>query len=97
MKIIIVGAGPGGYVSAIRAAQLGAEVTLIEKENIGGTCLNWGCIPSKVLKRSAEVLESFRRAREFGLEVTGDVLPDMALLQGRKEKVILKFFSYIKF
>jgi len=88
MKIIIVGAGPGGYVSAIRAAQLGAEVTLIEKENIGGTCLNWGCIPSKVLKRSAEVFESFRRAREFGLVVTGDVHPDMALLQGRKEKVI---------
>jgi dihydrolipoamide dehydrogenase len=87
-KIIIIGAGPGGYISAVRAARLGGEVTLIERENVGGTCLNWGCIPSKVLKRSAEVFEDFKRAREFGMVVTGDVHPDMALVQSRKEKVI---------
>ncbi len=87
-KIVIIGAGPGGYVAAIRAAQLGGEVTLIEEEDVGGTCLNWGCIPSKVLKRTAEIFEDFMRAREFGLEMTGEVHPDMALLQARKEKVI---------
>jgi len=51
-KVVVIGAGPGGYVAAIRAAQLGAEVTLIERERVGGTCLNWGCIPSKVLRTS---------------------------------------------
>ena len=58
-KITIIGGGPGGYVAALRAAQLGAEVTLIEHENIGGTCLNWGCIPSKIMKNAAESAEAF--------------------------------------
>jgi dihydrolipoamide dehydrogenase len=53
--MVVIGAGPGGYVAAIRAAQLGAEVTLIERERVGGTCLNWGCVPSKVLRTAAEV------------------------------------------
>jgi dihydrolipoamide dehydrogenase len=65
--IVILGAGPGGYVAAIRAAQLGAKVCIIEKEYVGGTCLNWGCIPTKAMYRSATLLEEMRRADFFGL------------------------------
>jgi len=88
LKFVVMGAGPGGYVAAIRAAQLGAEVTLIEKERVGGTCLNWGCIPSKVLRTSAELLDRVRRGREYGLALSGEVSLDLRTLMARKEKVI---------
>jgi dihydrolipoamide dehydrogenase len=65
--IVILGAGPGGYVAAIRAAQLGAKVCIIEKEHLGGTCLNWGCIPTKAMYRSATLFEQMRKAETFGL------------------------------
>jgi dihydrolipoamide dehydrogenase len=65
--IIIIGSGPGGYVAAIRAAQLGKKVALVEKENLGGVCLNWGCIPTKVLLRSAEIYHLMHRLEDFGL------------------------------
>ncbi|MGE5311579.1 MAG: dihydrolipoyl dehydrogenase [Nitrospirota bacterium] len=65
--IVILGAGPGGYVAAIRAAQLGAKVCIIEKEHVGGTCLNWGCIPTKAMYRSATLFEQMRKAGTFGL------------------------------
>jgi dihydrolipoamide dehydrogenase len=87
-RITIIGAGPGGYVAAIRAAQAGAEVTLIERDNVGGTCLNWGCIPSKVMVTSAELLDKFRRASEFGIMTEGKIYPDMRRIMARKEKVI---------
>ena len=87
-KVVVVGAGPGGYVAAIRAAQLGAEVTLIEKERVGGTCLNWGCIPSKVLRTSAELLDRVNRGREYGLALEGKISLDLRALMARKEKVI---------
>ncbi|MGB5559285.1 MAG: dihydrolipoyl dehydrogenase [Paracoccaceae bacterium] len=66
--IIVIGAGPGGYVAAIRAAQLGMNVAIIERENLGGICLNWGCIPTKALLRSSEVFHLMHRAKEFGLK-----------------------------
>ena len=88
LKLVVMGAGPGGYVAAIRAAQLGVEVTLIEKERVGGTCLNWGCIPSKVLRTSAELLDRVRRGREYGLALSGEVSLDLRTLMARKEKVI---------
>lgn len=69
--VTIVGAGPGGYVAAIRAAQLGLKVAVIEKENIGGVCLNWGCIPTKALLRNAEVISLVGQGKEFGFAVTG--------------------------
>ncbi|MCP4544803.1 MAG: dihydrolipoyl dehydrogenase [Chloroflexi bacterium] len=69
--VTIIGAGPGGYVGAIRAAQLGLEVALVEKENLGGVCLNWGCIPTKALLRNAEVISLLRRGKDFGFTVTG--------------------------
>ncbi|HHC29601.1 MAG TPA: FAD-dependent oxidoreductase, partial [Rhodobacterales bacterium] len=65
--VIVVGAGPGGYVAAIRAAQLGLKVAVVEREHLGGICLNWGCIPTKALLRSAEVFHLMERAGEFGL------------------------------
>ncbi|MCG8419377.1 MAG: dihydrolipoyl dehydrogenase [Proteobacteria bacterium] len=67
--VAVVGAGPGGYVAAIRAAQLGLDTVCVERENLGGICLNWGCIPTKALLRSAEVLELCHRADEFGIKV----------------------------
>ncbi|WP_420022729.1 dihydrolipoyl dehydrogenase [Cereibacter azotoformans] len=69
--MIVIGAGPGGYVCAIRAAQLGLNVAIVERENLGGICLNWGCIPTKALLRSAEVFHLMHRAKEFGLKADG--------------------------
>ncbi|NBE08468.1 dihydrolipoyl dehydrogenase [Paragemmobacter ruber] len=69
--VIVIGAGPGGYVAAIRAAQLGKKVVIVERENLGGICLNWGCIPTKAMLRSAEVFHLMHRAKEFGLSATG--------------------------
>ncbi|MEN9410464.1 MAG: dihydrolipoyl dehydrogenase [Pseudomonadota bacterium] len=69
--VIVIGAGPGGYVAAIRAAQLGQKVVIVEREHLGGICLNWGCIPTKALLRSAEVFHLMHRAKEFGLKADG--------------------------
>lgn len=78
--VVIIGGGPGGYVCAIRARQLGLNVALIEREALGGTCLNWGCIPTKALLYSAGLLEDIRRAAEFGI-VVEKVRPDYAAAQ----------------
>ena len=67
--IAILGSGPGGYVAAIRASQLGKKVAIIEKEALGGICLNWGCIPTKALLKSAQVFEYIQHASDFGIEV----------------------------
>src|SRR6056300_1950862 len=69
--VVIIGAGPGGYVSAIRAAQLGLKTAIIEREHMGGICLNWGCIPTKAMLRSSEVFHLMHRAKEFGLSADG--------------------------
>ena len=102
-KVNIIGAGPGGYIAAIRAAQLGAEVTIVEQEEVGGTCLNRGCIPSKIMKTTAEILEKFSRAKEFGIAINGNIRPDMKALMVKKEAVIqnqikgiLKLFDHHK-
>src|SRR5207247_4258103 len=65
--IIIIGSGPGGYVTAIRSAQLGMKTAIVERDYLGGICLNWGCIPTKALLRSAEIFHYFRHAKDFGL------------------------------
>ena len=65
--LIVIGAGPGGYVASIRAAQLGLNVIVVEREHMGGICLNWGCIPTKAMLRSSEVFHLMQRAEEFGL------------------------------
>jgi len=87
-RITILGAGPGGYVAAIRAAQMGAEVTLIEEDNVGGTCMNWGCIPSKIMITTADLLEKMKKADAFGITVEGSVRPNMPRLMERKNKII---------
>ncbi|MBI2939505.1 MAG: dihydrolipoyl dehydrogenase [Chloroflexi bacterium] len=85
--IVVVGGGPGGYVAAIRGAQLGARVVLIERENLGGTCLNWGCIPSKALIESAERYQALQHAGDFGLS-TGQVGFDFAAVHARKTRIV---------
>ena len=69
--MVVIGAGPGGYVAAIRGAQLGLNVAVVEREHLGGICLNWGCIPTKAMLRSSEVFHLMHRAKEFGLKATG--------------------------
>lgn len=86
--IIVIGAGPGGYVAAIRAAQLGASVIVVEKQYLGGTCLNWGCVPSKVMIASAERFQHVKHAGPMGVKVEGDVTVDFETLMKRKEKVV---------
>ena len=88
-KVTVIGGGPGGYVAAIRAALSGASVALIEGENVGGTCLNWGCIPTKTLLASAEMLHKVKRANEYGIHVEG-VSFDYAKIEARKNSVVTK-------
>ena len=85
--IVVIGGGPGGYVAAIRGAQLGAKVTLIERHKIGGTCLNYGCIPTKTLYKNAELLNTLSHIEDFGISV-GTVNIDVAKIQSRKDEVV---------
>ncbi|MFF7231181.1 dihydrolipoyl dehydrogenase [Streptomyces sioyaensis] len=85
--VLVIGGGPGGYVAAIRAAQLGRTVALVDKERPGGVCLNWGCIPTKAMLRSAEVLETVRGAEEFGVLTEGVRLDYSAVLK-RKDGIV---------
>ncbi len=84
---IILGAGPGGYTAAIRAAQLGAKALLVEKDLLGGVCLNWGCIPTKALYRSATLFEAMKKAESFGLECQA-ARADLAKMVARKNNIV---------
>ena len=87
-RIVVMGGGPGGYVAAIRAAQRGADVTVVERGLIGGTCLNRGCIPTKTLIAGVDALAKARAGATYGYTVTGEVTPDWARMQARKEEVV---------
>ena len=87
-KVVVIGAGPGGYQAAIRAAQMGAQVSLVEKAEVGGTCLHWGCIPTKSLKASADALSSARRLAEYGLRLEGEITPDLTAISQRVQGVV---------
>jgi dihydrolipoamide dehydrogenase len=87
--LIVIGAGTGGYVAAIKAAQLGKKVALIEKGDLGGTCLNVGCIPTKTMIAHSHVLEKIKHAADFGITV-GSVSIDYAKMKERKDGVISK-------
>jgi dihydrolipoamide dehydrogenase len=85
--VVVIGAGPGGYPAAIRAAQLGASVAIVEKEQLGGACLNWGCIPTKALIGAADTLARIKRAAAFGITVSGVSL-DYAAMIAQKNKIV---------
>ncbi len=86
--IVIIGAGPGGYVAAIRAAQLGTRVTIVESQALGGVCLNWGCIPSKALLSVIELKEKLGKAEDFGLSLSGQVACSPVHMVARKNRVV---------
>jgi dihydrolipoyl dehydrogenase len=94
-QVVVIGTGPGGYVAAIRAAQLGLRSAVVEKEELGGTCLNWGCIPTKAWIVSAHLYQQIRRAREFGIEVAEPKVQWSWLLE-RKNKVVKQLTSGVK-
>ncbi len=85
--VVVIGAGPGGYVTAIRAAQLGLKTAVVERAHLGGICLNWGCIPTKALLRSAEILHYAQHAKDYGLVIDGEVRPDPAGIVKRSRGV----------
>lgn len=85
--VVVIGAGPGGYVAAIRAAQLGMKTAVVERDELGGTCLNWGCIPSKALLRNAEVVNLFNKAESWGVEA-GDIKADFGVAVDRSRQVV---------
>jgi dihydrolipoamide dehydrogenase len=85
--VIIIGSGPGGYVTAVRSAQLGFKTAIVEREHLGGICLNWGCIPTKALLRSAEILHYAEHAKDYGLKIDGKLSADAAAIVDRSRKV----------
>ena len=85
--VLVIGSGPGGYVAAIRASQLGFKVGVVEKENIGGVCLNWGCIPTKSLLKSAQALEYAKHAADYGVQISGEVKADFEAMVKRSREV----------
>src|SRR5262249_28594592 len=89
---IVIGSGPGGYVAAIRAAQLGRRTAVIERDRVGGRCLNYACIPAKSLLRTADLLDEVRNAEQYGLRVGGVEL-DYPTVQSRREKVVTTLTS----
>src|SRR5664279_717227 len=94
--VVVVGGGPGGYVAAIRASQLGLRTALVERESLGGICLNWGCIPSKALLRNAEVLTLVRNAKDFGITV-GEVSADYSAAMRRCKVIVEKQVKGVAF
>ena len=94
--IAVLGAGPGGYVAALKAAQMGASAVLVEKEHLGGTCLNYGCIPSKAILGSAELMHHVQHAAEMGIEVPAPAVVNWPKIQSRKDKVLQTLRTGIK-
>lgn len=96
--VIIIGSGPGGYVTAVRSAQLGFKTAIVEREHLGGICLNWGCIPTKALLRSAEVMHYSDHLKDYGLKLEGGkVSPDTAAVVDRSRKVSLRLNTGVGF
>ena len=94
--LVVLGSGPGGYVAAIRASQLGRKVTIVERDALGGICLNWGCIPSKALLKSAQLYHDMKRASDFGLETDG-IRVDFPKIIGRSRDVAAKLSGGVSF
>jgi len=95
--LIVVGSGPGGYVTAIRASQLGMKVAVVERAELGGICLNWGCIPTKSLLKSAQVYNYMKHAGDYGLVIDGEAKPDFEKVVGRSRAVAEKMSKGIQY
>ena len=95
--VIIIGGGPGGYVSAIRASQLGLNVTLIENKELGGICLNWGCIPTKSLLKVSEFKKNLDKFKDFGFNITGEITFDIEKIVKRSRDASKQLSSGVKF
>jgi len=95
--LAVIGSGPGGYVAAIRASQLGMKVCVIEKENLGGVCLNWGCIPTKSLLKSAQVYDYAKNAENYGVNISGEVKPDFGRMTARSREVAAGMSKGVQF
>ena len=93
--VLVIGGGPGGYIAAIRAAQLGAHVGLIEERELGGVCLNRGCIPTKTLLETVDVMRLFKRARDYGITLSGDLAFDFARMNAHKREVIADLRAHV--
>src|SRR5688572_26246080 len=85
-NVIVIGSGPGGYVAAIRASQLGLKTAIVERESLGGICLNWGCIPTKALLKSADVFHYLTHAKDYGINAE-NVTTDIAAIVKRSRNV----------
>src|SRR5512146_3197565 len=94
--VAVIGAGPGGYVAAIRAAQLGLKTVIVEREHLGGICLNWGCIPTKALLRTSELYTAMRHASEFGL-AADNVRFDLRSVIDRSRKVAARLSNGVAY
>ncbi|MFW6378328.1 MAG: dihydrolipoyl dehydrogenase [Bacillota bacterium] len=94
--LVVIGGGPGGYVAAIRAARKGAKVALVEKEAIGGVCLNWGCIPTKAMIHSAELFHKVQDASKFGINIEGQVSIDLPSVIKRKDRIVRRLVKGIE-
>ncbi len=95
--VIVIGSGPGGYVAAIRASQLGLHVAVVEKAELGGICLNWGCIPTKALLKSAQVFHYSKHAADYGIKISGEVMPDFEAIVKRSRGVAENMSKGIQF
>lgn len=96
MKLVVIGGGPGGYVAALKAAMLGAEVTVVEKHKVGGTCLNVGCIPTKALLACSDVYGIVKEADKYGVTIEGNVTADFSTMMQRKDKVVAQLVKGIE-
>jgi dihydrolipoamide dehydrogenase len=95
--LIIIGSGPGGYVAAIRASQLGLKTAVVEKAELGGICLNWGCIPTKSLLKSAQIFSYAKHAKDYGIMINTDPLPDLSKMVDRSREVAEKMSKGVQF
>ena len=95
--VIIIGSGPGGYIAAIRAAQLGMKVAVVEREHLAGICSNWGCIPTKALLRTADVMHTATHAKDYGLTLEGSIKPDVKAIVARSRGIAARMNNGVGF
>ena len=95
--LIVIGSGPGCYVAAIRASQLGMKVAVVERAELGGICLNWGCIPTKALLKSAQVFNYLKHAETYGVKIEGTATPDIEAMVARSRGVAESMSKGIQF